>query len=349
MAPTSAGMPDWVRYEYLLRRTGTARSRNTHRRQQDHRDGLFEPAPVHRQGRERWPRGRRPQRGPGVAIRAACRRPCSCHASAGGRGRRGARAESASRRRPRRCPGRPPARCPRPRRRPDERPTAPGRRWRCRSRPRRAAGWPRARRSTEPARSAARRAARAGHAQACDQVHEPLGAFHRGGQCARAGWSARSGGSGPARLRCTAALHGRITSRRQIGEEQPGDAEPSASSQKTIEAVAQDRVEIAEDHDRPPAAAPRSISSRVPASVMPCWSAWKVERWIVGPVGERVAERHADLEDVGELVRRRGALPRSRAGRDSRRSGTGSARCGRARGAPRRPGEAGLRQSSRRP
>ena len=29
MAPTSVGIPDWVRYEYLLRRTGTTRSRAT--------------------------------------------------------------------------------------------------------------------------------------------------------------------------------------------------------------------------------------------------------------------------------------------------------------------------------
>ena len=51
-------------------------------------------------------------------------------------------------------------------------------------------------------------------------------------------------------LACTADSTRRIASRRQVGEQQPGDPERVGVAQEAVEAVAEDRIEVAEDHHR---------------------------------------------------------------------------------------------------
>ena len=119
---------------------------------------------------------------------------------------------------------------------------------------------------------------------------------------------------------------------RQVGEQHAGDAEGVGLAQEAVEAVAQNRIEVAEDHHRRASRA-RSISASVPASVMPCRSASKVERWMVGPSASGSLNGTPDLEDVGDLVGRPERAPGSPSA-----DGIAGGQIGNQRGAVRGPG-----------
>ena len=200
-----------------------------------------------------------------------------------------------------RCPGCPPARCP-PRRRPPAgrrlgpapvvempKPTATGsrvaRRTRC----------------DRLGEVRGERATRAGDAQPGDQIDESLRAVHRGTEPL----GPRGRRDEPDQVQ-PALLHGvfdaGIAPRRQIGQEQSRDAEALGILEEAIETVAENRVQVTEDHDR--SSQPAAVDQLERARQRHALPQRLEGRALNGrPVGERIAEGHSDLEHVGELVR----------------------------------------------
>ena len=187
---------------------------------------------------------------------------------------------------------------------------------------------------------------RAGDAETGDEVDEALRAAHRRGQALRPG-GGRDQPDEVERARLDGGLDCGIAARGQVGQQHAGHAERVGVMEEAVDAVSHDRVEVAEHDDRMREPGPldqrerprqrHSLPERVEGRALDGRA-----------VGERVAERHSDLQDVAELVggpeRRETGLGGRVAGREVRNQGGAPASAHR--GPCRR--EPGFRQSNRR-
>ncbi len=141
---------------------------------------------------------------------------------------------------------------------------------------------------------------RAGDAETGDEIDEALRAAHRRGQALRPG-GGRDQPDEVERARLDGGLDCGIAARGQVGQQHAGHAERVGVTEEAVDAVAHDRVEVAEHDDR--TREPGPLDQRQRAGQRHALPERVEGRALDGrAVGERVAERHSDLEDVGQLV-----------------------------------------------
>ena len=138
----------------------------------------------------------------------------------------------------------------------------------------------------------------------------------RGGRDAWSGATSRMRSSGLV-LRPPTSTAGSLPAGRSVSS-RPGDAERLGVGEEAVEPVPQNGIEVAEDDHRAPSSRPLDQRQRAGEGHA---LAKRVEGGALdgGPVGQRIAERDADLEDVRDLVRRAERRRGSSRRTDSRR------------------------------